>query len=77
MDDIKRILTKEFDSAIIGTQHDTLIAVYSMTKIIKKLVKNHQMDYFEAKEYFENEIKWKFDANEHISICVDDLHFLI
>lgn len=77
MDDIKRILDHEFDCAIIGTQHDSLVAVYSMTKIIKMLVKNHQMDFFEAKEHMEQEIKTQFDTNEHQSILVDDLHFVI
>ena len=77
MDDIKKILEDEFDSAIIGTTHDSLISVYSMTKIIKCLVKNHQMDYFEAKEFMEFNIKPQFDINENNSVLVDDLHFVM
>ena len=77
MDDIKSIIDHEFDPAIIGTRHESLIPVYSLVKIIKILVKNHQMDYFEAKEHFEMNMKHIFDQHDHESVLVDDLHFII
>jgi hypothetical protein len=76
MDDLQRILNEEFDSAIIGTMNETTFSVYSLTKIIKILVKNHQMDFFEAKEHFEHNMQSLFDNGQCPSFYVDDLHFV-
>ena len=76
MDDIQTILPEEYNSAILGTKHDSMIAIYSMTKIIKLLIKNEQMDFIEAKEHFENDIKHYFDHSTN-SILLDDLHFVM
>lgn len=76
MDDIKRILPDEFDCAILGTKHDCMIAIYSYTKIIRVLIKTYYMDYCEAKEHFENDMKKYFDQSDE-SILLDDLHFVM
>jgi hypothetical protein len=76
MDDIKTILPEEYNSAILGTKHDSEIAVYSLTKIVKLLIKNHHMDFIEAKEHFENDMKHYFDHSTE-SILLDDLHFVM
>lgn len=65
------LIADGFDEAIIGVDERTMHLVYSSTKCIDILMKDHRMDYLDASDYFYYNVSGSY-VGEQTPIFTDD-----
>lgn len=63
-----------FDDAIIGVEENTMRLIYSTTKCVEILIAEHEMEFNEAIEYFDFNVKGAYMGEKTPIWCEDMLY---